>query len=69
VKDVKALSGRKLAVSFHVRGRDRADDLARQGAADLIRFGARRGREGDRLRTNPRFRSRRRRGSSSMRST
>ena len=51
------------------RGRDRPDDLARQGAADLLRDGARRRREGPGRGRSPPSRSPPPRGSSSTRST
>ena len=37
-----SLGGRKLAVSFHVGGRKRSDDVACQGADDVLRDGPRR---------------------------
>ena len=51
------------------RGRERADDLARQGAADLLHQPARQRRQGRRRTARPRSPSRPPRGTSSTRST
>ena len=65
----RLLDGRKLAVSFHVVGLDRADDVAREGAADLV-CDARPGAAATApKRPTRRFRSRRRPGISSTPST
>ena len=58
VKDAKSARRAQARGQLPRRGRDRPDDLARQGAADLLRHGARRGREGTSRRTRPRSRSR-----------